>query len=1667
MSVLRYTALLLTSLLFQGALLAAGAQDLYEVETRPPRGLMPTADQLSSPVDHIDIVNGKLHLEIPLASLPRGRGGSGFDLNLTYDSHLYDVQPEWLLPPWPWNQTHGPEPAYTLQPMTLTGGWKYNFWNLILDVEERADPDGTNCLPQRTYRVRVGTLDGAMHLMHLRGDTGWPYNGDGFFHYAPNGMWKNYCNGWVGQGMLGWLTYYSADGSFLKLEIFADGTWDYWNKPWYLYLPDGSRIVGLGTWGVQEIYDASDNRIRFIKGCDDPPECSQLYTAIVDDSDREIRVYADMFGGQVEDRIVAPGPNGPMTSTVTWQGMVIGNDGRDYGWSVAPWWHTTPLYASHLVVKNIQLPLAPATDPPPIWNSYAFGYNDNNDPEPGYGELDYMRMPSGSEYRYRYEQAGVFVPSTEAIASLNAVVEKTISHDGLTDLRWTYTRNIVAGQYYNKTIVHPDGGQSVHWYNVDAQWPESGRAPLVYRIEEPNGSIRKRIWSMNKVYALPKFEQNPYIEREAVTVGDASGQPSKTAVTNLVYDKNGNLLQKTEYDWVPHIPFGPGYNPSEVEAGVTLRRVTSMIYHAPTSVASLPADDANVYSRPHSAPWQPTGPRRLNAVRRRTVSDGVTVFAATEFDYDDPLTKGNLTAEKRWDSVKSPGLPGLGELSAANAQVLARSYDAYGNLEDIYEPAVRTHITYDAQGNNPTRVDHAYGTAEQRSWGYAWRPNSDALDSKTDLDNNIATSYTYDNGGRVLTVNEANVRRTETTYDDANRIVTVKSDLAAFGDGKLQTATQYDQLGRPVLVRTSEPGNPDGIKAKTTHLSVSGGRRVIRSTPYRGLSDPALEWTCTQLDPLNRVTAVAVFKGSTEPTDCGSSINRTGITQTVFDADQTTIIDPAGKVRRERRDALGRLVEVVEDPYGLNYETHYAYDPLDNLVQVSQGAQTRSFLYSSLSRLLSATNPESGTTSYTYFDTGQLQTRTDARGMVTNFSYDALQRVVAKSYANDGGLTPAVTYSYYLAGAASPNVGQLQSVASSAASTVHDGYDALGRVAASTHTIAGNPNAHAFGYTYWLNNSLKTIQYPSGRIVNNDVDDAGRAIKVYTASMTYADMTAASTPYTPDGRIAKMKLGNDLWETRDYQTPGTPTKFKLGTDQGLSDRLELEYNYSATLNNGNLTSHVIRHSGLSWTQTFGYDGVNRLASAGEAGGFGRIYGYDRYGNRWVASSSGVQYGDTHEPTAQSNFDPATNRLGVAGAQYDAAGNQTFYTPFTLAYDAENRNVSVTSPGNGNLTFAYDGDGRRVRKVWTPSGGSSATTYFIYNALGQLAAEYSTEQPAATGTSWAFTDMLGSVRAVTGEKPSGGTASILECYDYLPFGRLLSAADNERTPSCYHSNPEAQLTSRLPQKFTGKERDETKLDFFGARYYSAAQGRFLSVDPAMESADPPNPQSWNRYAYTFNNPLRYTDPDGRIPVETFVDLASLASSVWGLAKQPSWAAAGYAVWDAASVFLPYVPGSWTRRVADMGYAGLQAAKGSVRFENALEAAAAKRYLNEGVGLLGAGDNQVRSVLGLSRTEKAADFIGVTESGTYVLGEAKGSSIADAVSQLGETAKALLANQGDVRFRAEIVLKKGQVLEGGFRVSGNQLQRQVWSKKRKRWEWEVETVEGQAINVFFID
>ncbi|QOY86792.1 RHS repeat-associated core domain-containing protein [Paludibaculum fermentans] len=292
------------------------------------------------------------------------------------------------------------------------------------------------------------------------------------------------------------------------------------------------------------------------------------------------------------------------------------------------------------------------------------------------------------------------------------------------------------------------------------------------------------------------------------------------------------------------------------------------------------------------------------------------------------------------------------------------------------------------------------------------------------------------------------------------------------------------------------------------------------------------------------------------------------------------------------------------------------------------------------------------------------------------------------------------------------------------------------------------------------------------------------------------------------------------------------------------------------------------------TRNYTHDVPARISTANEGtGSWKRAYGYDSAGNRYVDPDTSKTSGyaiSPFTPTTSSNFD-ARNRLGVNNSTYDPSGNgnQTAIGSYTYSYDAENRMITAKLGGGGtevsSTGYVYDGEGQRVQKITCPAGtqtctasvaGATSTTY-VYDAFGNLAAEYSGAGSAPVGcgtpTCYVSVDQIGSTRLVT---DANGNA--VRRYDYTPYGEELWAGTGGRTTAMgYQSGPDG-----FNPKFTGQQRDtENFLDYFHARYYSPQQGRFVSVDPENAGADPASPQTWNGYAYVSNNPLSYTDPTG--------------------------------------------------------------------------------------------------------------------------------------------------------------------------------------------------------------
>ncbi len=714
-------------------------------------------------------------------------------------------------------------------------------------------------------------------------------------------------------------------------------------------------------------------------------------------------------------------------------------------------------------------------------------------------------------------------------------------------------------------------------------------------------------------------------------------------------------------------------------------------------------------------------------------------------------------------------------------------------------------------------------------------------------------------------------------YDDLNKRVEVKKDIFALNDNLAKGESFYDGLGRTFETRKYES---DGgyITSKTEFDAL--GRPKRATNPYRPLRNETVYWTESFYDSLGRVIKIK--------TPDNAEVTTSYIGNTV------TVTDQALKQRRSVTNALGQLTRVDEPNDAGNLgtlanptqPTNYAYDTLNNLVQVQQigtttqqcggsppnCTQTRTFAYDSLSRLKQANNPESGIINYVYDNNGNLTSKIDARSITTTYGYDSLNRVLTRNYTGEVGYqTPNVAYTYDNLTNAKGKLIKVTTAATATnqiAETRYLTFDILGRVTSSqqmTDNVTYNPQS----YVYNLSGALIEEVYPSGRVVRNTLDQNGDLAQVQSrkANDTFKNYANAFT-YTSAGAVSSLRLANGKFENTTFNSRLQPIQIGLGSSATNQNLLKLNFDYGLADNDGNVKSQTITvptvgvNQGFVATQNYSYDSLNRLKSAVETipnqTGWKQTFIYDRYGNRTFDTANGsttTLLSGCPVNVCNPSANVANNKL--VGANYDNVGNTiSDASNQSYVYDAENKQVQVSNSNGIVGQYFYDGDGKRIKKI-VPS--TQETTIFVYDASGKMVAEYSTVtalQPEAK-ISYLTSDRLGSPRITTDRN-----GQVISRRDFRPFGEEIVRA--------------SYGADTVRNKFTGYERDtETEEDFAQARYYNKNLGRFNSVDAyniifAMEMARNSRkvllrfilqPQNWNKYSYVLNKPLSLVDPKG--------------------------------------------------------------------------------------------------------------------------------------------------------------------------------------------------------------
>jgi YD repeat-containing protein len=543
-----------------------------------------------------------------------------------------------------------------------------------------------------------------------------------------------------------------------------------------------------------------------------------------------------------------------------------------------------------------------------------------------------------------------------------------------------------------------------------------------------------------------------------------------------------------------------------------------------------------------------------------------------------------------------------------------------------------------------------------------------------------------------------------------------------------------------------------------------------------------------------------------------------------------------------------------------NQPTIYEYDGNSNLTKVIQSdgttMQNRLFKYDSLSRLIAekqveanATLSDDGTfgtadpaTKWTkvmkYDSHGFLTDAYDARGVHSQFYYDGLNRISSATYS-DG--TPNVTYTYDQARSdvnSNPyqNKNRLTRIETAVGGTTRPDtpstatefdYDKTGQVKAQRQIIG--TQIYNLGYTYNLAGQLMTETYPSGKVITNNYDAAGRLSGVADAQTAYLGTFQYQGT---GGALSSYSLGNGTTEpfTLNDRLQLTSQSLKHGTDvlqkyEYAFGQMDGNNNPDPTKNNGQLAQidSYIR-TAKQFTQKFNYDSIGRLAESKEYRGdtnalsYKQHFDYDRFGNLYRKAASNATTGQqtpiAFTPIEDTDISKSTNRL-TNNTTYDDAGNVTIDAKFRnlkYFYDANGRMFKTTDANNTNeADSVYDALGQRVAQkisgVWTNQ---------VYDAGGKLVAEYGQSSTSEGGVKYVFQDWQGSVRAVTNR------AGFIDArMDYRAFGEEITYNIGQRSPTLgYSSAPD------LNQGYGLTERDKpTGLSHAGWRKLEQNAGRW--------------------------------------------------------------------------------------------------------------------------------------------------------------------------------------------------------------------------------------------------
>lgn len=716
--------------------------------------------------------------------------------------------------------------------------------------------------------------------------------------------------------------------------------------------------------------------------------------------------------------------------------------------------------------------------------------------------------------------------------------------------------------------------------------------------------------------------------------------------------------------------------------------------------------------------------------------------------------------------------------------------------------------------------------------------------TRTTDHNGILTNYTYDDMGRIKSVDLTNDAVNGNWYDtlyawnnDTNtRTVSTctlnSSRTACSGNAVFRTTEYYDNLLR--LTKTKSQDLVNSSAANSTRYQRFEYNYLNQPTfqAYASANISENKGTTTVYDSLGRQQSVTTSGLGT-------------VNYAYLSGNRIEVTDAKNYVTTTTYQAFGfpnysRPVK-IESPEGVTTSLDIDVFGLTHSIQQTGPNKsgtlttiTERRYYDSNKRLCLITRPDVGNTVYKYSALGELVwsktgvTNTECTNSAPSqsifYTYDNLGSLKLVNYPDTSG---DVSYER-------DNNGNVKTL--TAGNVIHRYEYNNQNLLEEEQLFVGDELPLMLNYTYNGLQHKNQIGYPDGTVIRLKPNGFGAPTEAQVYKNGNVDLSfAKNAHYYPNGMLSSFTYGNGITHKTTLHVDSLlPKQLK---DTGPSDSnlpstvMSLTYDYDS---NSNVTSIIDGQNSAYSLTSLGYDGLDRLTSTTGGAGIGSsTLRYDGFGN--------ITYYKNKGKTLNYTYNYAKNRLskvtGVSGRYgsigYDSRGNITNNEAYSLTFNAANQLIT----GKGN-SYLYDGHNRRVKQT-----DGNGTSYSMYSQDGILL--YREKGESITGNG----------------------------INYIYLGKKLIAKYGNVTPqsvdkSRQHTRPfgESIEAPKDDVGYTGHKFDtDLGLSYMQARYYDPVIGRFYSNDPVDALGHMQRGNSiahgFNRYTYANNNPYKYVDPDG--------------------------------------------------------------------------------------------------------------------------------------------------------------------------------------------------------------